>query len=86
MSLEGIGNFFRTEITPPLNRSKNVGEILMLTGGLWTKTELKERQTLPRELLLLLVFYLRGENGNCLLAKCERFFYKNVINPLKKVN
>ncbi|MCM3118718.1 hypothetical protein M3610_26390 [Neobacillus sp. MER 74] len=58
----------------------------MLTGGLWTKTELKERQTLPRELLLLLVFYLRGENGNGLLAKWERFFYKNVINPLKKVN
>ncbi|MEV5036744.1 hypothetical protein MRBLBA21_001536 [Peribacillus frigoritolerans] len=27
----------------------------------------------------------RGENGNGLLAKWERFFYNNVIFPLKKV-
>lgn len=26
----------------------------------------------------------RGENGNGLLAKWERFFYNNVITPLKK--
>ncbi|WP_179301690.1 hypothetical protein [Neobacillus jeddahensis] len=26
----------------------------------------------------------RGENGNDLLAKWERFFYNNVISPLKK--
>jgi hypothetical protein len=26
----------------------------------------------------------RGENGNGLLAKWERFFYNNVISPLKK--
>ncbi|MEH7376070.1 hypothetical protein [Neobacillus drentensis] len=25
-----------------------------------------------------------GENGNGLLAKWERFFYNNVISPLKK--
>ncbi|MCT2346954.1 hypothetical protein [Niallia taxi] len=25
----------------------------------------------------------RGENGNSLLAKWERFFYNNVISPLK---
>ncbi|MEI2466771.1 hypothetical protein [Niallia taxi] len=25
----------------------------------------------------------RGENGNGLLAKWERFFYNNVISPLK---
>lgn len=27
----------------------------------------------------------RGENGNSLLSKWERFFYNNVISPLKKV-
>jgi hypothetical protein len=26
----------------------------------------------------------RGENGNGLLSKWERFFYYNVISPLKK--
>ncbi|MEH6940194.1 hypothetical protein V7056_20470 [Bacillus sp. JJ664] len=26
----------------------------------------------------------RGENGNSLLAKWERYFYNNVISPLKK--
>ena len=25
----------------------------------------------------------RGENGNSLIAKWERFFYNNVISPLK---
>ncbi|WP_170958525.1 hypothetical protein [Bacillus cereus] len=27
----------------------------------------------------------RGENGNSLLAKWERYFYNKVISPLKKV-
>lgn len=27
----------------------------------------------------------RGENGNNLLAKWERYFYSKVISPLKKV-
>jgi hypothetical protein len=27
----------------------------------------------------------RGENGNSLLARWERFFYKNIISPLKKL-
>ncbi|WP_179864439.1 hypothetical protein [Bacillus pseudomycoides] len=27
----------------------------------------------------------RGENGNALLAKWERFFYNKVISPLKNV-
>ncbi|WP_433773780.1 hypothetical protein [Bacillus wiedmannii] len=27
----------------------------------------------------------RGENGNSLLAKWERYFYNKIISPLKKV-
>lgn len=27
----------------------------------------------------------RGENGKGLLAKWERFFYKNIISPLKNI-